>query len=266
MLKPERNSGVFDVARVPVTGQLAVVASHWWSVRWAVPAGETFRQQVLTDPICHLTFEDGAGSLHGYRMPAALVHGVVPAVFEIELPAHGRVTGLAFRPGGLAALLTQDAAMITGRVVPATELFGADLQELADAVFAEPDEASRRERVSQWLTDRILAGVSLDPAYKVVRRACALVDRGEYTRVDDLANTLHLSTRTLQRDFPRLVGVPPLWVIRRRRLQRVAERLDAGEGGDLTEVAAELGYADQAHLSRDFRAVLGQPPSTYRRG
>ncbi len=39
-------------------------------------------------------------------------------------------------------------------------------------------------------------------------------------KVDDLANALHLSTRTLQRDFLRLVGVPPLWVIRRRRLQR----------------------------------------------
>lgn len=243
-----------------------MVASHWWSVRWEVVAGESFRQQVLTDPIAHLAFEDGAGPMHGFGVPATLVHGVVPEVFEVELPAHGRVTGLGFHPGGLAALLGQDAASLTGRVVPAVELFGSEIQSLGEEVVATSGETRRRERVAQWLTERVLPGRPHDPAYAIVRRACTLVEEGEFAKVEDVAGAVHVSPRTLQRSFVRLVGVSPLWVIRRRRLQRVAERLDAGMGGDLAEVAAELGYADQAHLSRDFRAVLGQPPSAYRQG
>lgn len=70
--------------------------------------------------------------------------------------------------------------------------------------------------------------------------------------------------RTLQRLFPRLVGVSPLWVIRRRRLQRVAERMDGDTDGNLAELASELGFADQAHLTREFRRVIGRPPGAYR--
>ncbi len=53
-------------------------------------------------------------------------------------------------------------------------------------------------------------------------------------------------------------------MIRRRRLQEAAERLRTNPDADLATVAAEFGYADQAHLSRDFRAVLGLTPSSYR--
>jgi AraC-like DNA-binding protein len=53
-------------------------------------------------------------------------------------------------------------------------------------------------------------------------------------------------------------------MIRRRRLQEAAERLRTDRAADLATVAAELGYADQAHLCGDFRAVLGFTPSSYR--
>jgi AraC-like DNA-binding protein len=53
-------------------------------------------------------------------------------------------------------------------------------------------------------------------------------------------------------------------MIRRRRLQEAAEQLRADPGIPLAEVAARHGYADQSHLSRDFRAVLGFTPTGYR--
>jgi AraC-like DNA-binding protein len=67
----------------------------------------------------------------------------------------------------------------------------------------------------------------------------------------------------LQRLFAEHVGVPPKWVIRRYRLREVTDRLDAGEPVDWGPLAAELGYADQAHLTRDFAAMFGEPPTRY---
>jgi AraC-like DNA-binding protein len=53
-------------------------------------------------------------------------------------------------------------------------------------------------------------------------------------------------------------------MIRRRRLQEAAQRLREQPDTELAALAAELGYADQAHLAGDFRTVLGFTPSSYR--
>ena len=75
-----------------------------------------------------------------------------------------------------------------------------------------------------------------------------------------------MSVRTLQRVAHRTVGMPPAAMIRRRRLQEAAQRIRDDPDAVLADVAAELGYADQAHLANDFRTVLGLTASSYRRG
>ncbi|MGN6753689.1 MAG: helix-turn-helix domain-containing protein [Intrasporangium sp.] len=100
------------------------------------------------------------------------------------------------------------------------------------------------------------------------RLANALADLVEgdssVLRVEDLATGLGVSTRTVQRLARRYVGLPPGAMIRRRRLQEAAERIRAEPAVDLAAIAADLGYADQAHLTNDFRSVLGHTPSRYR--
>jgi AraC-like DNA-binding protein len=56
----------------------------------------------------------------------------------------------------------------------------------------------------------------------------------------------------------------PKWVIQRYRLHEAAERLDTA-ATDLSTLAHELGYADQAHFARDFKAAVGRPPASYLR-
>src|SRR5690606_26052467 len=83
-------------------------------------------------------------------------------------------------------------------------------------------------------------------------------------RVEQVADRLGVSVRTVQRLARRFVGVPPAAMIRRRRLQEAAQRLREDPATEVAAVAAELGYADQAHLAADFRTVLGFTPSAYR--
>jgi AraC-like DNA-binding protein len=71
------------------------------------------------------------------------------------------------------------------------------------------------------------------------------------------------SPRRLQRLFAEYVGVGPKWVIRRYRLHEITERLATGTPIDWARLAAELGYADQSHLSRDFTEIVGETPTQY---
>ncbi len=270
MLWPAAGQDVFATDRLALPEPLSLVASHFWSVAWRRAAAAPFRQQVLSHPVTHLTVEAAEGGrMHGMAVPAALVHGVVTRVFTVDLPLAGRVAGLAFHPGGLAALLDADVRALTDRVVPAEEILGASAGDLAVAVLAEPDDAARRDLLAADLAARLEPHrdrIAADDGYRTVRAAVALMHEPGQVAVAPVAERLHVSVRTLQRLFARYVGATPLHVLRRYRLQDAVAALDAGEGRDLAALAAALGFADHAHFTRAFTAVVGVPPSRYRRG
>lgn len=62
--------------------------------------------------------------------------------------------------------------------------------------------------------------------------------------------------------FRTYVGAGPKWVIMRYRLQEAVSELDEGKR-DWARLAADLGYFDQAHFVRDFKALLGKTPTEY---
>ena len=103
-----------------------------------------------------------------------------------------------------------------------------------------------------------------DPAAEQAARVVALITSDSaLQRVDQLSVASGLSVRGLQRMFADYVGVSPKWVMRRARLHQAAARADSGEPVDWAALAADLGYADQAHLIRDFTITIGVSPTRY---
>ena len=92
----------------------------------------------------------------------------------------------------------------------------------------------------------------------------AETDRG-LTRAEDLAARGTMSLRSLQRLFTDYVGIGPKWVIMRFRILDAAAAAHDGEPVDWATLAVELGFTDQAHLTRAFTSVVGTPPATYQR-
>lgn len=223
---------------------LAPYVSHYWAVSWDLRGQPPYRQKIVPYPQVHLSFLDGR----------ALVRGVARGFVVRELEGRGRVFGVAFRPGCFRPFLGRPVSTITDRTLPAAAVFDG----------APPAEASK-ETVDAFLLEHL---PGTDPA---AGQAADLVERiattPDLTRVDALAAGAGLGMRALQRLFSEYVGVGPKWVIRRYRLHEITERLAAGGavGGtiDWAALAADLGYADQAHLTRDFTKLVGEPPTHY---
>jgi AraC-like DNA-binding protein len=205
----------------------------------------------LSHPAVNIVFEaDGA-----------TVSGVTTTRTARELAGRGRAVGVMFRPAGFHPFLGASLSTLTDRTVPLTELFPtADVLEAA-VPGLDVDVAIRR--LDEYLSGRIPAerGTSEDVSDIVDEIA---TDRS-IRRVDDLAERQGVSIRQLQRWFADYVGVAPKWVIRRYRLYEAAEATAKGEVVDWSEVAASLGYSDQAHLTRDFTTAVGVPPDRYAR-
>lgn len=79
-----------------------------------------------------------------------------------------------------------------------------------------------------------------------------------------LADLLGVSPYRLSRAFTRELGVPLTRYRNRVRVARALDRLEAGESG-LSAIAADLGFADQAHLCRTVREHVGHTPTALRR-
>ena len=83
------------------------------------------------------------------------------------------------------------------------------------------------------------------------------------SRVDELAQALGISERQLRRRFHQAVGYGPKTLDRVLRFRRLVSQAQAVSNGeiDLARVAADLGYADQAHMTRDSVRLTGMPPA-----
>lgn len=237
--------------RIAPAEALAEHVEYHWLVRWDVPG--THRQQVVPQPRVHVAAEQGR----------LLVHGVTREPFERLLEGQGVVLGTAFRPAGFHAFLKRSLATVAGTVQPGEDVLGADDRPVARRIQADgpPDElVSAMEEYLLALDPRT------DPTARWVDTLVAEAERRhDVRRAEELAEVAGVSLRGLQRAFTEYLGIGPKWVIQRFRILEAAGAAHSGSRVDWAVLAQELGFSDQAHLTRVFAQVVGTPPETYRR-
>jgi AraC-like DNA-binding protein len=253
VLDPALAAQKFRLARYQPADDLKAFIEHCWIVAWDLRGLDPYVQKTLPYPCAHLVFDAGKTA----------IFGVMRGAFEYRLEGQGRVLGVRFRPGGFRSLLGAPLATITDRTIPLARVYELDSAAAETTVLAAADDAGMIQCVEAILRTR------MPPADETVDLVHGIIGRIEsdrtINRVDELVVRVDLGARALQRLFSDYVGVTPKWVIRRFRLHDAASRLANSEGVNLTHLAHELGYSDQAHFARDFKAIVGRSPSDYQR-
>ncbi|MEO7034183.1 MAG: helix-turn-helix domain-containing protein [Polyangiaceae bacterium] len=181
--------------------------------------------------------------------------------FPVRLRSCGRtrMVGVAFYPWGAIRLLGPSTShALNPCTIPAqvSPLFAARMQRLLAA--DQQDEALRV--LEEWLLARA-ARVDLEPTAAVLV-ATRLVETGGLGTVTELADGVGLSVRQLERQFRAQVGMTPKSLARLTRFEAARRRIYEGGALSFTRLAHDLGYADQAHFTREFRAFAEQSPGT----
>ncbi|GAA3278492.1 helix-turn-helix domain-containing protein [Dactylosporangium vinaceum] len=222
----------------PAPALRCVVSRYWWA-RWDLTGQPDYVQLMVPYPNVQLTFSGDE----------RWVRGVSRGRVTRALSGRGSVVGVAFRPGVFRRFLGAPVESITDLSVAANTIFpgAAHTTDIADL-----DEfLSRRLPAADPIGDEVAGWVD------------DIVATRELQRVDQLTGRYNVSERQLQRLFAEHVGVGPKWVLRRFRLHEVTERMAGRSAVDWAVLAADLGYADQAHLTRDFSNMFGEPPTSY---
>jgi AraC-like DNA-binding protein len=251
VLRPDLAARRFTLDRYLPSAALAPFVEYHWVLHWDLRGQPPHEQTILPHPNVNLSFEPSGTA----------IYGVDRRLFTRSLRGRGQVLGVRFRAGGFRPFWGAPVSQLTDRVVPTARLFGPAAESARQEIMRADDDASMVCAAEGLL---LSARPAPDP---VGSQAAALVGLvvadPSLRRVGQLACASGLTVRGLQRLFADYVGVSPKWVMRRARLHEAAARADSGEHVDWAELAADLGYADQAHLTRDFTATLGVPPTRY---
>jgi AraC-like DNA-binding protein len=165
---------------------------------------------------------------------------------------------IRMRPAGLAAFHAVSLAELTQRCIDVRDLWGPSTHEL-EARLGEAKNV--RERIAA--ADRFLLARLRGIEAVTLARSCAEVMQrpGEATTIADVARRHSVDYKRLERAFLRDVGLTPKHFAKVARLQRALKL--AISGTNLATVALDSGYADQAHMTRDFKSLIGRAPRAF---
>ena len=262
-MRPRQGARHFALRRFDPGPPVDRYVENYWAVRWDLTGRPAYRQEIIPHPCVNVTVEAGSpGEVrHGFAMPAVLLHGLPTRRFAVDLTGTGQVLGVRFRPGGFAALTGHGAGALRDRVMPLGQVFGAAAGMLANDVLAEEDDERRVGLVAAFLCERL---PDVAPGYDLVLALVTeMLEDRSLIRVGQLTRRHGMSERTLQRLFRRYVGASPKWVLARYRLHDAAAWLEREPGVPIAAVAAAVGYFDQAHFCREFKALLAVTPTEY---
>jgi AraC-like DNA-binding protein len=204
------------------------------------------------------------------RTGAARVVGTMTRAVADPVTARSVLAAVRFKPGAARAFLRVPAADLTDRVVDADELGCSWLC----APPAPEASALAVQAVLGTLQRSLLERSAAAALQREVREATRRLFGDRAPAVDALARELGRSRQHLARQFREHVGVGPKEFARIARLQRaiaVVQRrvlqvsvAPASVAPGLAGLAIELGYFDQAHMSRDFKDLAGLTPRAAR--
>jgi AraC-like DNA-binding protein len=195
------------------------------------------------------------------RRPPAFVMGAHGSSTVVEGDCAPAYVEVLLNPLGAYGLLGLPMAALSGQLVDLVEVLGADGRRLGEQLRAAPGWRQRFALLDRFLLGRLTAGPR--PSPEVAWAWERLVASGGAMPIGQLAKEVGWSHKHLISRFRQQVGLRPKTAARLIRFDRVLGRLDERRGLDWGLVAREAGYADQAHLIRDFQQFTGTTPTAF---
>jgi AraC-like DNA-binding protein len=164
-------------------------------------------------------------------------------------------------PLGAYTLLGLPMDEIRGLTVDLTDLFGGEGRWLGEQLREASTWSQRFALVDELLLRRLERGPRPSPEVGWTWRR--LVAGGGAVPINRIADEVGWSHKHLISKFKQQVGLPPKKAARLVRFDGVLRRIDEGRPPRWEQIAAESGYADQAHLIREFREFTGTTPTDF---
>ncbi len=236
---------------------------------WSLDASiaEADKQRIVPDGCLELIFHYG-DPFKQYRADGtvvfqdkAFVFGQITERLTIEPMGKTGIFATRFHPNGFIPFAKIALELMENRAVPLGELFGEEGDELAAKVIGASSNNERLVIVEAFLLDKLetttahsrLAKGSVDLMLELKKQA----------NVKDLSDKLIMQRRSLERQCTEAIGLSPKQFSKIIRLRVALKMIRDKSFSNMTLIAHEAGYYDQAHFIKDFKEFTGQSPKHF---
>ncbi len=241
--------------------EIAHLVGAFWS--YSTPnSNGIIKHRVLPDGCMDVIFQYQRALSGEIYNPQLTIYGSTDQFKLFEIKPYTEFVGVRFHPG-MAGLFLK---------VNPIELFQqeAKAQECSDAFGKIFDRLCKCNSVEQALNTLQTGVLELqrvncrDGVSLAIREALKLITISNGTMpVSHIAEAIGISERTLLRGVTKAVGLSPKVLARILRFQNTMLHLRALETRDLCRIAFDCGYADQAHMGREFQQLSGLTPTAF---
>lgn len=222
-----------------------------------IPDGCIEMAFILGDDIKRYTTED-----EFILQPRAMVLGQIIEPFYIEPTGYVNTFAVRFYPCGFANFVSMPIKDLANKETPIEFLFGANTaKELEQNIIQAKDSKQRIENIEFFLLEKLNDQKTIDNIVKKTVDAL-LSSKGTESITTILKEDLS-KRRQLERNFKKQIGVSPKQLGKVIRLQTALKMLLDKKMDNLTNIAYESEYFDQAHFTKDFKEFTGISPKEF---
>ncbi len=196
--------------------------------------------------------------------PPEFVHGVRDTHSAIEGGCAPQYLRIVLSPLSAYRVFGLPLDRLTGRMVDLRDVLGADARRLGERVRDLPTWTQRFEMLDRFLLTRLDPAPAVSPEVRYAWRR--LTETAGAVPIGAICSEIGWSHKHLITRFRQQVGVTPKRAARVSRFEQLLRRLAREQPRpDWDRLAAAAGYADQAHMIRDFGHFVGASPTAHLR-
>ncbi len=246
---------------------LDALVNFYWTLE--VPAeAASQKQQLIPDGCIEMAFILG-DDIKRYLsedefilQPRAMVLGQRTYPFYIEAVGHVNTFAVTFYPYGFANFIDEPINNLVNKETPIDRLFGEiPAKELEASIIKASDTEQRIEIIEAFLFDRLNDQSAIDQIVKTTIDTLLSTKGG--APIKTILNNDHSKRRQLERKFLKQIGISPKQLGKVIRLQAALKMVLNEEADNLTNIAYENEYYDQAHFIKDFKEFTGVSPKAF---
>ncbi|WP_452601994.1 AraC family transcriptional regulator [Pontimicrobium sp. MEBiC06410] len=246
---------------------LESLVSCYWTLE--VPAeNDSKRQRIIPDGCIEMAFILG-DDIKRYTsqnrfilQPRAMVLGQTIEPFYIEPTGYVNTFAISFYPYGFANFVTMPIKNLANKETPLELLFGVHTaNQLEEKIIEAANTSERIEIIENFLLDKLNEKTTIDNIVKATIDAL-LATKGSASISEILKEDLS-KRRQLERNFKKQIGVSPKQLGKVIRLQTALKMLLNKKADNLTQIAYQSKYFDQAHFIKDFKEFTGINPKDF---
>lgn len=245
---------------------LEAIVKFYWTLEVPYdPANE--KQKIIPDGCIEMTFNFGdkikryISDTEFILHPCAMVMGQRTKSYFIEPTGHVDSFAICFYPHGFTNFVATPLKDLVDKETPVENLFGKDsARELEEKMVHATDTQQRIQIIETFLLDQLHKNATIEHIVKST--VDTLVSTNGSSNINTILKNDPSKRRQLERNFKKQIGISPKQLGKIIRLQAALNML-LNQNENLTKIAYENEYFDQAHFIKDFKAFTGVTPSAF---